>query len=164
MERLILIRHAHRDTSEREKDNGLDKLGKRQAKALAGLFRTLEGKKSEPLLVSSPKKRCRETLEPIAELTDSEVEAHPLLDEQHGFEDMRTFELRIRDFFKWLDGQKKNEIVVACSHGDWLPIALEMSTGARAFTEKASYAELRRLGSRWVLYQLVQDPTEFDGS
>lgn len=70
----ILIRHAHRDTADRAQDNGLSKKGREQAKRLRKYFeeRFPEGE-GDLVLVTSPKKRCVETIEPIAESCTSEA-------------------------------------------------------------------------------------------
>jgi hypothetical protein len=42
---------------------------------------------------------------------------------------------------QWRSGTEP--LVVACSHGDWLPVALQAATGARASLKKGGWAEIR---------------------
>src|SRR5262245_33981006 len=66
---LILIRHGHRDNSRRELDNGLTEKGQSQAKNIRRFFaeRFSGDEIGKGLwLVSSPKVRCMETLQPTA--------------------------------------------------------------------------------------------------
>jgi broad specificity phosphatase PhoE len=81
--KLIIVRHAHRDTSSgRERDNGLSERGREQAKAVSRYFRERFAKETA-LLLSSPKVRCIETLLPLSDRLDVEVQILDLLDEQN---------------------------------------------------------------------------------
>ena len=118
--RLILIRHAHRDTSAgRELDNGLSKKGKMQARRIAGYLMHSLGDE-QPTLISSPTKRCRQTLKPFAKERDIPLETTPLVYEQNPDETWKQFERRIRYFCTSWE-KSGNETTIVCSHGDWIP-------------------------------------------
>ena len=141
---LVMIRHAHRDTSRREADDGLDEKGVEQAKSLRRFFqaRFNPDDLSRGLwLVSSPKIRCQETLAPIAKLMDRPIDTHPGLDEQIGREPAPAFLARIEGFLaEWR--QSKVETTVLCSHGDWLPAASLKLLGLGLEMKKGSWLEL----------------------
>jgi broad specificity phosphatase PhoE len=152
--RLILIRHAHRDTSDRESDNGLSEKGWEQAYELAKHF-AKEFKDRKPRLLSSGKRRCVETLEPISKVTGVKVEIDPLLMEQEHEERSARFQARIERFLEiWKES--KEELTVACSHGDWIPAALRELTGEEVDLKKGAWAELVRQGSKVKLRELIQ--------
>jgi broad specificity phosphatase PhoE len=124
---LVLIRHAHRDTSLRSRDNGLSDKGHKQARALARIFEErVRGDGVQVKLFSSPKKRCIETLEPIASVDDLKIEVRQELDEQRDGESDAQFHRRVNEFMALIKKQFKgeNDWVLACSHGDWLPLVL----------------------------------------
>jgi 8-oxo-(d)GTP phosphatase len=148
---LILIRHAHR--SKRwgsEADNGLSARGRKQAERLRRFFL---GKfpKGRVRVVSSPKARCVETVEPIARSARTRVRAEPLLDEG------AALAARCARFESWWR-RRAPARVVACSHGDLLPVLLLRLTGARADMSKGAWAEVRLKGGRAELVSLVQEP------
>jgi broad specificity phosphatase PhoE len=137
---LILIRHAHRDTTRIELDNGLSGEGVSQAKTLAnslkGIFRL-----KNAVLLSSPKRRCIETLEPIRLLGNLKIETDPLLVEKQEIETFSHFKKRIEQFIESWQSQQ-NALTLICSHGDWLPEAVEILVGAKSEFKKGSWAEL----------------------
>lgn len=136
---LILVRHAHRETGlGRERDNGLSEKGREQAELLQDLF-----KKAHPgqtaRLVSSPKKRCLETLAPLARMLRVEVEEDPTLLESG--ETPGSLESRADRFFAdWVG--RTEPITIACSHGDWIPEFLERYATVQTDVKKGSWAEL----------------------
>src|SRR4051812_29682252 len=97
---LVLVRHAHRDTSCREADNGLSEKGQTQAVRLKSELAAKLANK-QPLFVSSPKKRCIETLKPLAKTFRKDVQIDPLLLEEASEEKSSEFIDRIQDFLKW---------------------------------------------------------------
>jgi broad specificity phosphatase PhoE len=153
--RLILIRHAHRDTSEgRDRDDGLSEKGKEQAKAVSKYFRSRYGK-AEPLLLSSPKVRCIETLLPLSDKLKADVKILDLLDEQH--EPEKAYTQRVEKFFRWWK-QRAPELVIACSHGDWIPFFVRHSLGATVDLKKGGWLEIEsregQLHLVWILQKL----------
>jgi broad specificity phosphatase PhoE len=147
--RLILVRHAHRDTSSREADNGLSEKGREQAKELVSVFKKRIGKDflkdAKIVLLSSPKKRCIETLTPFSKKIEVGVTIDPNLDEQKPEETLGQFEKRIVSFLKFVQSNSsdhKNLYVFVCSHGDWLPIALQKLVGVVIDMKKGGVAEV----------------------
>jgi phosphohistidine phosphatase SixA len=137
---LILVRHAHRDTSHKEADNGLSAKGKDQAETLSKQIQRIYGV-SQATFLSSPKRRCIETLEPLCQAFESTVQSDPLLDEQQDSETSFKFRQRIQTFLeRWIKG--KDPFIFACSHGDWLPIAVELLTGAHSEFDKGGWAQV----------------------
>lgn len=138
MKQLILMRHAHRDTSHRESDNGLSEKGLKQATLLGKHWEKLLSGKPFALL-SSPKKRCQETLAPLADALGAKVKISALLDEQASTEGDVKFNRRIRDFLTAWD-ESENLITIACSHGDWIPQAIALLTGEIITLKKGGFA------------------------
>lgn len=136
---LLLVRHAHRDKPMGSAfDNGLSKKGRRQAQKLARHYRDrLRG----AYFVSSPKIRCVETLQPLSK----KIRIDPFLDEGPRMAE------RVNAFLKWWK-TKGPSLVVVCSHGDWLPMALKKLTRATIEMEKGAAAEIHSSG----LYELIQ--------
>lgn len=154
---LVLVRHAHRDTTHRELDNGLSEKGKEQAKSLRRFlgerFKVADFRKGL-WFVSSPKLRCVETLNPMAKLLEKSVDIHPDLDEQTGKETGAQFEQRIRRFLQeWKQGGP--EFTILCSHGDWLPLATFQLLGIVQDFKKGAWLELEFEGTtpfvRWYV-------------
>lgn len=158
MKTLILIRHAHRDTTERALDNGLSDKGREQAKSIRRFvesrFDVAELIKEGIWIVSSPKLRCVETLQPMAKSLNRPVDAHPELEEQKDRESQTAFENRIRRFLEeW--GQSQVAWTFVCSHGDWLPLATMQLLGFRQDFKKGSWFEVERddvtCGLKWYI-------------
>jgi len=153
---LILVRHAHRRTRQgRERDNGLSEKGVRQVARLRRYFRTAhEG--LEGVFLSSPRRRCVETIQPLARGRRGRVEISPLLLEEEEGESRAGLRRRVDEFCRWW-ADEAPLLVVACSHGDWIPLAVAELTGARVVVRKAGLVEIRRIGGRARLYTLRQD-------
>lgn len=150
---LVLIRHAHRDVNFHADNNSLSEKGRLQADRLARFFSDRFGENSERVtLISSPKQRCQETLLPIARRINQDVLVDPLLDEE-GAAPPRL-DVRVGQFLEnWRRGHAG--LTLACSHGDWLPIAIHRLLGLHVEPLKASWIEVEdQLGSillRWMV-------------
>lgn len=159
-----MVRHAHRDTSDRLQDNGLSAKGVDQARALRKFFAARFGQEelSEGLwLVSSPKKRCLETLEPIAKLIGSSLDIHPDLVEQKSSETSQVLALRVQRFLdEW--AKNKAKVCILCSHGDWLPIAISQILGFHHEMKKGSWFELEWVGHRAQLKWYIPNFKKID--
>lgn len=136
--RLVLVRHAHRDTSHgRLRDNGLSAKGWKQADKFASWAVS-----SLPLdrtaLASSPKVRCVETLEPLSR----PIRRWESLSEQRARESDTAFRQRVANALQ-AALRKKSKAVVLCSHGDWLPVAAEVLTGHPLEWKKGAWKEFR---------------------
>lgn len=140
---LILVRHAHRDTDAgRSRDNGLSEKGRAQAVLIQTLFNK-EFPGATARLITSPKARCRETLEPLAAALRVAIETEPLLleggEKAAGAPD--PLDERIDLFFSdWI--QRAEPLTVACSHGDWIPEFLARYASIETELKKGAWAEL----------------------
>ena len=144
MSALILVRHAHRELSDPGADNGLSKKGREQSRRLLAYFKRRIGKNERVTLLSSPKRRCLETLAPLESYLGCKTLVSDLLVEQKNRESPAAFRARIS---RALDGivasrEKSRRLIVLCSHGDWLPIALKRLCGANAELKKGGLAEI----------------------
>ncbi|MBI3534635.1 MAG: histidine phosphatase family protein [Deltaproteobacteria bacterium] len=150
---LILVRHAHRDTSlGREKDNGLSKKGGKQAKLLQKYLKEINFYDNKPVLISSPSKRCVETLEPLARSLKTKIQPNLYLSEGGNLEEKANL------FIQWWL-EHAMPFTILCSHGDWIPVFLKITTGATIELEKAGIVELHLIGRSvqlvWVLQKLM---------
>lgn len=158
IKQLILVRHAHRDTMVRSMDNGLSEKGERQAKWLRRFatqrFKTEEWRDLKGVILSSPKLRCVETVAPVAAALTCKVEINKDLEEQRMGESFASMNERIHRFMDWWV-KEAPPIVVVCSHGDWLPLAIFHLTGAAIEMKKGSWLELEwdsgRAQIRWYV-------------
>jgi broad specificity phosphatase PhoE len=155
--RLILIRHAHRDTEVPSKDNGLSEKGEQQVKRLLRYFeKRIEG---EVRFLSSPKKRCRETLGPLVVRYGGELEIDGRLTETGPIERQEELLARLGEFMdEWK--YQGPDLLVACSHGDIIPVLVERLTGARIGIKKCGVVEIEFFAGDCYLTGLVQKPGE----
>jgi len=167
MKRLIIIRHAHRDVTDRMQDNGLSPKGRIQAKALVDLYSERIGRDGlgatssvvEPLILSSPRKRCQETLESLSKALKISVKVDPRLDEQHAAETIREWTQRVQAFIaEWKSSPEP--LWVVCSHGDWIPFALEILIHQSIDVKKGAWIELELKGDQVTLTQCIQRPSK----
>lgn len=152
---LIVLRHAHRDTSKgTTQNNGLSEKGRRQVRYLFDFFFERFPDFERPKLISSPKKRCLETLEPLARKLERKLNLEPLLEERRDTETLAQFKKRIRLFKRdWI--QSKDPLTILCSHGDWIPLFLAEAIGAEIHLKKGGWAELE-LNEKPELTWLIQ--------
>jgi broad specificity phosphatase PhoE len=155
---LILIRHAHREVTDPGEDNGLSAKGRAQVEELVAHFHKYFQKEfagSKIRFLCSPKRRCRETLGPIALRENSDFKVDPRLSECSPTENSREFRERIKDFVgEWRNSSK--ELLVICSHGDWIPELVAEITNARIALKKAGFVEIRESAGECTLSALVQ--------
>ena len=112
----IFLRHAHREIFDRSTDNGLSEKGHEQGRKIQ---KWMKEHSPEPERVfSSPKLRCRETAEYVAEMYGLRVEILQELDEQHPDETDLAFRKRVAELFRSKNCPPRS---VFCTHGDWLP-------------------------------------------
>ena len=154
---LVLVRHAHRDTSNRELDNGLSDKGYEQAEKVRDYF-VERFPKSSPLILSSQKTRCMQTVEPIAHKMKVPVKTSALLMEQAGdlpSETEKEFRTRIKKFCdSWM--KSKEDLTIACSHGDWIPEALRYLVDTTTDLKKGGWAEIALIDGKPTLKYLIQ--------
>jgi broad specificity phosphatase PhoE len=155
---LILIRHAHRDTEDPARDNGLSEKGRGQVLELVHHFKywiEREHPKAKIKCFSSPKKRCVQTLTPIAEKLDLGVEIDSRLTEVSPMESRQQVEARLESFLEdWK--AKSAELTLVCSHGDFIPLCVQMLTGARIGIKKAGIVQIEGVSGEYFLTALIQ--------
>jgi broad specificity phosphatase PhoE len=154
---IIIVRHAHRDKPHgRKADDGLSPKGKKQARALTKfLAKHLD---QRPRILTSPKARCQETIEPIAEKLKVKFDCAKELMEHGDFDQQESeeqFRRRVADF---CDSQMAtpSPLTILCSHGDWIPVALEHLTGLELSLKKGGWAEIKIQNETPHLTWLVQ--------
>lgn len=156
---LIIVRHAHRDTSDRHLDNGLSPKGQEQAQRVAEYLTTLvtslDTLKSLKI-ETSPRLRCQETLAPLCKKLNREAIINPLLDERSSSEGNYQLETRIKAFVEsWKRDTTKTTII--SSHGDWIPYAVPLLTSEALDLNKAGIAEIHWMQNRAILFSVKQN-------
>jgi len=144
--RLVLIRHAHRDTAISSLDNGLSEKGKKQVKQMIRFAQ--ERELEDAVFLSSPKKRCIETVTPLADLFRAKVKIEAMVGEGGPIG-------ALENFVSWWK-REAPETTVACSHGDVIPMLVEQITGAKISIKKAGWCELELVDGDVYLTWLVQ--------
>lgn len=151
---LVILRHAHRNIDERTRDNGLSEKGKEQVKRMVTFARKrLEDVK--PVFLSSSKKRCIETITPLAKEWGATVMVDERLTEHGPTENDQAYLARIEEFLDFWK-QECPELTVICSHGDWIPVAIQRLTGAECALKKCGWAEIEHYQGSSYLTWLVQ--------
>ena len=143
--RMVIVRHAHRDLSDRTLDNGLSPKGYTQALEFLEWFRARGQPQKAVLIVTSPKLRCIETIEPLAQQLKVSPIIDPGLDEEHEGEGQRRFSARVADAITRLAALARSQQIseiVACSHGDWIPVACDLISGQNVNLGKGQWIEL----------------------
>jgi broad specificity phosphatase PhoE len=137
--RLYVVRHGHAGT--RSRWNGADESrplttkGHRQAAAIADALASA----GVGRLVSSPYRRCVQTLEPLAGRLGLVVDDDPRLAEGAGGVDALTLADELC---------KENDAAAVCSHGDVIP---EMLRILKATTARFKDPFVWPKGSTWVI-------------
>lgn len=152
---LVIIRHAHRiRKNEGRADNGLSRKGVRQAKAAADFFLSRFGL-IQTMLLSSPKKRCIETLEPLSKKLALKITPSDLLLENSN---PKALSAQTQEFCRWWKKKAPNHLVI-CTHGDWIPVFFQHALGIEAELkiDKGGWAELELSRAKVELRWLIQD-------
>lgn len=161
VKKIVLIRHAHRDVTDRSLDNGLSEKGHKQVQSLiqfterdrASLFKNAKSIE----WFSSPKIRCVHTLTPLARHWGQRIEIEKRVDEQGAFEESREMKKRIQKMIEqWT--LSESDLIIVCSHGDWIPLAIELWTGSSVSLKKCGWAEIGQDGNQMILVDLIQRP------
>ncbi|MBL7715722.1 MAG: histidine phosphatase family protein [Bdellovibrionales bacterium] len=160
--KLFLVRHAHRDNSIQTLDNGLSEKGLRQARAIGlQIAQEIRRRESDTVAVfSSPKKRCRETVEPLVDRIGSSLVIDPDLTEQGPEESLSEMIERISVFLARIREATDVQVFVACSHGDWLPLAARKLVGQEMDFRKGAWIEYELTGQGARVVQQIQEPLE----
>ncbi len=151
-----VVRHAHRDTRDRSRDNGLSRKGRDQAARLTERFASLAA--APRVIRSSPKRRCVETAAPLARLFGVAVLVDVDLDEQRADESARVFRSRIARVLA-LAGRdaRGGRPVVLVTHGDLIGLLPAVALGARTRAAepfpcaKGAFHHLELDGTSWVV-------------
>jgi broad specificity phosphatase PhoE len=96
-----------------------------------------------------------ETVLAVARVANADVETTPLLLEQSEEETGRRFMGRVTEFCDWWLSSAPGFTIV-CSHGDWIPVAVERLTGARARLDKGSWTQITVTAGKVRLEYLIQ--------
>ncbi len=141
---LVLLRHAHRDRIPGEPNNGLSSKGWLQAadaaNALAKKY-ALAIAEGQYTVLTSPLRRCQETAEVIAKSVGLEPKVNDLLKEYAPGEPIEELVARIKSFFtEWK--RQKYMVLVACSHGDWIPEAIRLMADKDYDIRKGAFVEI----------------------
>ena len=147
--KLIIIRHAHRDKIDNNPDNGLSPKGEKQARNLKKFFKKTYCESPE-LILTSPKKRCRETVAPLLKKSLA-FKVSPLLDEG------APLEQKVSAFIQWW-GKNAPSFTVVCSHGDWVPLCVQKLTGQGIELKKGGLIEIQSDGKNVLLNAIIQEP------
>jgi broad specificity phosphatase PhoE len=155
---LVIIRHAHRDTTDRSRDNGLSDKGKKQALILLEYFERRA--KDDDFLqnaqfLSSPKKRCIETLKPIADRLKVPIGTNADLEEQRKDERFDLVDRRARKFLSWWTNEGP-EVLFISSHGDILPLLAFHMLGTSIDVKKGSWLEVESSGGQTHLLNYIR--------
>ena len=147
---LVIIRHAHRNKDQgSDADNGLSKRGISQSKKIKKYFKYRFGKAS-PIVFSSPKLRCVETVERIAKEYRTQVEIASLLDEGGNLEQKSSL------FIEEIKNQKA-PLICASSHGDLIPALTQKLIGYPIILSKGAWVEFEVIKGKFFLQWLFQD-------
>jgi broad specificity phosphatase PhoE len=155
--RIILIRHCHRHKTGprgRKANNGLSSKGKIQANRIQAFF-SKHVKDPAPMLISSPLKRCTETIAPLSALTHQPVTLTPGILEQGEKESQREFESRLKIFWEELLSQSFNTCVI-CGHGDLFPVISQLVFGLSIELKKGGWIEMTKKGNTLSLREIRQ--------
>ncbi len=159
---LALIRHAHRDTTQGVNlDNGISQRGQEQVAWLENVLKTqsvLSPILDQAQWVSSPLIRCQETLAPLAKKFLKEPDLSIELETRREDEAKNAFRRRVKGVMhQWL--QRRSELEIWCTHGDWIPAALQHITGTVPLCRKGSLIVLRLEDGDVELAEIRQPPT-----
>jgi broad specificity phosphatase PhoE len=145
---IVVVRHAHRDTTDRSADNGLSPKGHEQVKHLVERYKKGDLPKGSHFW-TSPKLRCKETLKPLADAASLPLKIEDFLDEQKEGEASKDFSRRVGLLAEKLNST--SETTYISSHGDLIPELIQQITGYWVDLKKAQAVILGRKGERWVL-------------
>lgn len=122
--KLVLLRHAAR-SAQSLGDSPLNEIGRRQAEDLTHFISPHGPLPTPTLLLTSPKRRARETLTPLSGSLSLQLQIDERLDERHTSESMKDFDSRVRELLEEITPlEERKGCVYLCSHLDWLESAI----------------------------------------
>ena len=147
MKKLILVRHAHRNTKAgRMLDNGLSVKGKKQLSSIKKfILKKLKVKKA--VLYSSPKKRCIQTIKPLENKVKSKIIVLSSLNEGG------NLSKKIRNFLSRAKNCKSDTVIVS-THGDWIPYFIARKLKRDILIKKGGIAVLSFKAGQFSLIKL----------
>jgi broad specificity phosphatase PhoE len=153
---IYWVRHCHRDNSVHEIDSGLTAKGRTQRKGLRKYFREIAALQGKVRILTSPKPRCRETVQNLLGKKTPAIQVVRELDEQGSRESGRDFKKRVRLFCESTSSVGTGGTWIICSHGDWLPLAFEHFLGIRVELKKGGVAWLKQSRGEVRIHELRQ--------
>jgi broad specificity phosphatase PhoE len=134
---LFLVRHAHREPESEKgiRPVSLSAKGIHQSELIAEYFESHIYQKKTALL-SSPRKRCIETLSPLSKKSKIQIEILDELDEGG------DLDAKIKAFKKTIQSSP-HEVIIACTHGDWIPYFISKTFEGKSLEpKKASITQI----------------------
>lgn len=117
---VFLVRHGTRNFT--IGDVPLNEEGLEQANELA----QKSGWGQLQAILTSPKKRAKMTVEPLAEKFLLSLQVFEELDQMRGAEGEAEFKARVRNFLHRVEEKEFGEKVLICTHSDWLSMAVQI--------------------------------------
>lgn len=159
---LYVVRHAHAGRRSNwtgdDRTRPLSDRGELQAKGIAAAVAQRRGDGSAPRILASPALRCVQTVRPLAAQTAGEVVEDDRLFEGAGRDEVGAL---LDDVTQTSGG---DDATVVCSHGDVIPILLELLVEAGMEPErnlvwqKASMWAVDRAGGSWGTGRYLPPP------
>lgn len=120
MMRIVLFRHAEKQNN----TGGNPPLSERGRKQALSLVQDIEkGELPRPnKVLSSPKLRTQQTMQPITDFYNLDLQMDPLLDERNSGESIETFHKRIQKALH--SYEKLSGVLYLATHFDWIEEAL----------------------------------------
>lgn len=152
--KLIMLRHAARSPHD-VGDSGLNAYGRAQAFQLPQSLNPQGPLPPPSLMISSPKKRTRETLLPLAARLGLTLSIDKGLDERRQNETAREFQERVHSV---LEGLTRNlsvtpalreTCILMCSHLDWLEAAIAVLPSDLADAEHLNWSNCEFRIFKW---------------
>ena len=159
---LYVVRHAHAGRRSNwtgdDRTRPLSDRGELEAKSIATTIDQRRTQGATPRVLASPARRCLQTVQPLAAQSGADV-----------VEDVRLFEGASRDEIATLlddvtGTSTGDDVTVVCSHGDVIPILLELLVDAgmeperKLVWQKASTWIVDRTGGAWGPGRYVPPP------
>jgi phosphohistidine phosphatase SixA len=119
LQEFVIFRHAQK--SGWTADPELSSEGFRQAQLIVETVRK-KGLPKPDLLISSPRKRAHQTLQPLHETFQVPLHIHPGLDERNSPETGKDFENRVKLFLETDLLTQNAACLYLCTHLDWLEV------------------------------------------
>lgn len=116
--KIVLLRHGQRSAGYGDVPLSQDGLDQANKLALIPLLQTANH------LISSPKIRTQQTIEPLSQQIHKPIVIAPELDQRKSIETENEFIQRVMTFMHECSLSYTEQTVVLCSHSDWLQMAI----------------------------------------